>query len=39
MVIKGCDFHAGFQQIAMVDSASGEVRQLRLAHQQEAREF
>lgn len=39
MVIIGCDFHPGFQQIALLDTQSGEVRDLRLAHQQEAREF
>jgi len=39
MVIIGCDFHPGFEQIAMVDSGSGEVRHLRLAHKEEARQF
>jgi transposase len=39
MVIIGCDFHPGFQQIAMVDTDSGEVRHLRLAHKQEAERF
>jgi len=39
MVIIGCDFHPGFQQIAVLDTESGEVRDLRLAHQQQAREF
>ena len=39
MVIIGCDFHPGFQQIAMVETEGGEVRQLRLAHKQEAEQF
>lgn len=39
MVIIGCDFHPGFQQIALLDSESGEVRQMRLAHKQEAEQF
>lgn len=39
MVIIGCDFHPGFQQIAMVETGSGELRQLRLAHKEEARGF
>lgn len=39
MVIIGCDFHPGFQQIAMVDTEGGEVRHLRLLHKQEAEQF
>ena len=39
MVIIGCDFHPGFQQIAMVDTEGGEVRRLRLAHKQQAEQF
>jgi hypothetical protein len=39
MVIIGCEFHPGFQQIAMVDTEGGEVRQLRLSHKQEAEQF
>ena len=39
MVIIGCDFHPGFQQIAMMDMDTGEVRQLRLAHREEAQKF
>ena len=39
MVIIGCDFHPGFQQIAMLDSDTGEIRQVRLAHKQEAQQF
>lgn len=39
MMIIGCDFHPGFQQIAMVDTEGGEVRHLRLAHKREAEQF
>jgi len=39
MVIIGCDFHPGFQQIAMVDTEDGAVRELRLSHRQEAERF
>ena len=39
MVIIGCDFHPGFQQIAMVKTDSGEVRHLQLMHKQEAERF
>ena len=39
MLIIGCDFHPGFQQVAMLDSTTGEIRQRRLQHTQEAREF
>jgi len=39
MVIIGCDFHPGFEQIAMVDSETGEVQELRLGHKAEAEQF
>jgi len=39
MVIIGCDFHPGFQQVAVLDTGSGEVRDLRLGHKEEARQF
>jgi transposase len=39
MVIIGCDFHPGFQQIAMVETEIGEVKQARLEHKQEAEQF
>lgn len=32
MWIIGCDFHPSFQQIALMDQASGEYRRLRLEH-------
>ena len=39
MLIIGCDYHPGFQQIAFVDTESGELRELRLAHREEAEQF
>jgi len=33
MKIVGCDFHPGHQQIAVVDTLSGEVKELKLTHQ------
>jgi len=39
MVIIGCDFHPGYQQIAMLETDTGEVRYLQLAHKQEAEQF
>jgi hypothetical protein len=32
MLIVGCDFHTRFQQIAMMDSATGELVERRLEH-------
>ena len=40
MKIIGCDFHPSYQQIALVDSETGELREGRLEHEQgEARRF
>ena len=39
MVIIGCDFHPGFQQVAIFDNQSGEVQQRRLGHREEAEQF
>ncbi|HEX9119219.1 MAG TPA: IS110 family transposase [Terriglobales bacterium] len=39
MLIIGCDFHPGFQQVAIFDNQTGEIVQRRLAHPQEAIEF
>ena len=42
MQIIGCDFHPGYQQIAMLDEETGEFTQMRLSHQaqgEEARKF
>jgi hypothetical protein len=39
MLIIGCDYHPGFQQIAFVDSESGELGERRLVHAEEAERF
>jgi len=40
MLVIGCDFHTRFQQIAMVDSTTGEIIERRLEHTNgEARAF
>jgi len=39
MLIIGCDFHPGFQQVAMLDSTTAEISQRRLRHPEEARAF
>lgn len=39
MLIIGCDYHPGFQQIAFVDTETGELREGRLEHSQEADRF
>jgi len=39
MFIIGCDFHVGFQQVALLDSESGEVGELQLGHREQARQF
>jgi transposase len=39
MMIIGCDYHPGFQQIAWLDTQSGEVVERRLGHREEAEEF
>ncbi len=39
MLIIGCDFHPGFQQVAIFDPQTGEIVQRRLGHPQEAIEF
>ena len=39
MIIVGCDYHPGFQQIAFVDTDSGELQERRLQHREEAEEF
>jgi len=38
-MIIGCDYHPGFQQIAFVDSETGELQERRLAHREEAEKF
>ncbi len=39
MLIIGRDYHPGFQQIALVDSETGEVNERRLEHREEAEKF
>jgi len=39
MLIIGCDYHPGFQQIAFVDIETGELQELRLQHREEAEKF
>jgi hypothetical protein len=39
MIIIGVDFHPEFQQIAWVDTDSGEFQEKRLAHPAEGRSF
>ena len=39
MFIIGCDYHPGFQQIACVDTDTGELGERRLAHREEAEQF
>ena len=39
MKIIGCDYHPGFQQIALVDTDSGELQERRLQHREEAETF
>jgi transposase len=37
--IQGCDYHPGFQQIAYVDTETGELQERRLQHREEAEKF
>ena len=39
MLIVGCDYHPGFQQIAFVDMETGELQERRLAHREDAEKF
>jgi transposase len=39
MIIIGCDYHPGFQQIAFVDTETGELRETRLQHREQAENF
>ena len=39
MLIIGCDYHPGFQQIALVDTETGEFGERRLTHREEAEQF
>jgi transposase len=39
MLIIGCDFHPGFQQVAIFDNLTGEIQEKRLQHRGEAEQF
>ena len=39
MIIIGVDYHPGFQQIAFVDTDTGEFEERRLEHREEAEKF
>jgi hypothetical protein len=39
MIIIGCDYHPGFQQIAFVDTETGDCGEQRLEHSEAARKF
>ena len=39
MWIIGCDFHSGFQQVAIFDNQTGEIEEKKLSHPGQATEF
>ena len=39
MLIIGCDFHSGFQQVAIFDNQTGEIEEKKLSHLAQATEF
>ena len=39
MIIIGCDYHPGFQQIAIVDTEAGDYAEQRLEHSEGAEKF
>ena len=39
MLIIGCDYHPSFQQIAFVDTETGEVKERRLGTARKRRSF
>jgi hypothetical protein len=39
MLIIGCDYHPSFQQIAFVDTDTGELGERRLLHREQAEQF
>src|SRR5437879_10151204 len=39
MLIIGCDFHPGFQQVAIFDNQTGAYEERRLSHRAEAEQF
>ncbi len=39
MIIIGMDYHPSFQQIAFVDTETGDLEERRLEHREEAEQF
>jgi len=39
MIIIGCDYHPGVQQIAFVDTETGEFQETRLQHREQAEQY
>jgi len=39
MLIIGCHFHPGFQQVAIFDNQTGGCQERRLGHRAEAEQF
>jgi transposase len=39
MLIIGCDYHPAFQQVAFVDTETGELQERQLKHREEAEKF
>jgi hypothetical protein len=39
VLIIGCDYHPGFQQIAFGDRETGELREQQLVHREETEQF
>jgi transposase len=39
MIIIGCDYHPSFEQIAFVDTETGELQEQRLQHREEGGEI
>ena len=39
MIIVGCDFHPSWQQVAVLDTESGEIVERKLTHQEGAAEL
>src|ERR1700754_3999412 len=39
VIIIGCDFHPGFEQVAIFDNVTGEIQEKKLLHRGEAEQF
>ena len=39
MLIIGCDFHPGFQQVAIFDNRTAEIQEKRITHREQAEQF